>query len=155
MNSNFSRYFRPANSFQRQSLMYNSENPTSEESDYYTSNSGRNDASLRFIIIRHGERMDNTYGAGWTQRAFGYNGQYYPLDGNMPSTLPYRMNWYDYEIDTPLTANGFKQSWNVGNTLARYNLPVVACYASPAIRSIQTADQILAGMGRKGMNNNF
>jgi broad specificity phosphatase PhoE len=130
--------------------MYNSDYLTSEESGYYRSYGGRNDAALRFIIIRHGERVDATYGAGWTQRAFSYNGQYYPFDGNMPLALPYRMNTLDYEIDTPLTANGLQQSWNVGDSLARHNLPVVACYASPAIRSIQTADQILNGMGRKG-----
>jgi hypothetical protein len=149
MYSKFSGYFRPRSVRSRSSL-YNSENLTSEESDYYGSNSGRNDAALRFIIIRHGERVDLTYGAGWIQRAFNYTGQYYPFDGNMPPTLPYRMNMLDYEIDTPLTSNGLKQSWNVGNTLARYNLPIVACYASPAVRSIQTADQILGGLGRKG-----
>jgi hypothetical protein len=130
--------------------MYNSGYLTSEESDYYGNNGGRNDAALRFIIIRHGERLDLAHGPGWTRHAFNYNGQYYPLHSNMPPSLPYRMNWLDYERDTPLTANGLKQSWNVGNTLAVHNLPVIACYASPALRSIQTADRILAGMGRKG-----
>ena len=95
--------------------------------------------------------MDVTYGPGWTQRVFNYTGQYVPYDGNMPPALPYRVNVFDYEVDTPLTMNGLKQSWNVGNTLARNDLPVVACYASPAIRRIQTADQILNGMGRRGM----
>lgn len=131
--------------------MYNSDYLTSEESDYYGSRYARNHAPLRLIIIRHGERMDVTYGPGWTQRAFAYTGQYVPYDGNMAPALPYRMNALDYEVDTPLTANGLNQSWNVGNTLAKNDLPVVACYASPAIRSIQTADQILNGMGRKGM----
>ena len=68
----------------------------------------------------------------------------------MPPSLPYRTNWQDYDVDTPLTANGLKQAWNVGNVLAKYNLPVTACYTSPAFRSIQTADQILDGMGRRG-----
>jgi ubiquitin-associated SH3 domain-containing protein len=130
--------------------MFAGGNITSEESDYYHSNHGRNDATLRFIIIRHAERVDLTYGRGWTQKTFNYAGQYYPTDGNMPSALPMRVNWLDYEIDTPLTANGLRQSWNVGNNLASHNVPVVACYSSPAIRSIQTADQILGGMGRKG-----
>jgi hypothetical protein len=155
MYSKFSGYFRPSRSLQRQSSMYNTEYLTSEESDYYGSNSRRNDAALRFVIIRHGERVDLTHGPGWTQRAFNYFGQYYPTDANMPPTLPLRMNWLDYEIDTPLTANGLRQSWNVGTTLATHNLPIIACYSSPAIRSIQTADQILAGMGRKGKYNHF
>ncbi|CAF0895705.1 unnamed protein product [Rotaria sp. Silwood1] len=124
------------------------------ESDYYNSSHGSgNEGSeppLRFIIIRHGERVDVMYGAGWTQRAFDRAGRYYPFDANMPPSLPHRANWLDYDVDTPLTANGLAQSWNVGNVLARYNLPVTACYSSPAFRSIQTADGILEGMGRKG-----
>ena len=108
------------------------------------------DVPLRFIVIRHGERIDVTYGAGWTKHAFNYSGQYYPFADNMPPALPYRTNWQDYDVDTPLTANGLKQSWNVGNVLAKYNLPVTACYTSPAFRSIQTADRILDGMGRRG-----
>ena len=126
-----------------------------EESDQnssgYGSSSDANDPPLRFIIIRHGERIDVVYGAGWTQRAFNSSGQYYPFDGNLPPALPFRTNWQDYDIDTPLTVKGLSQSWNVGHVLARYNLPVTACYSSPAFRSIQTADRILEGMGRKGL----
>ncbi|CAF1245305.1 unnamed protein product [Adineta ricciae] len=150
MHSKLSEYFRPSRSYHHQQqqpsppTMHYNGYLTSEESNYYG-----NDPLLRFIIIRHGERMDNTYGHGWTQHVFNYHGQYYPVDGNMPPALPMRSNWIDYEADTPLTRNGLQQSWNVGNTLAKYNTPVVACYSSPAIRSVQTADQILGGMGRK------
>ncbi len=150
MYSKFSGYFRPSRSRRHPSSMYNSENLTSEDSDYYSTNGYRNDVALRLIIIRHAERVDLTHGAGWTQRAFSYTGQYYPFDSNMPPSLPFRANWLDYEVDTPLTLNGLNQAWNVGNTLATYNLPIVACYSSPAIRCIQTADQILGAMGRKG-----
>ncbi|CAF3200941.1 unnamed protein product [Rotaria sp. Silwood2] len=129
--------------------MYNNAYLTSNESGYYSSTGDRNDEILRFIIIRHGERVDNTYGVGWTRYAFNSAGQYYTFHANMPSALPFRVNWLDYEIDTPLTLNGLQQSWNVGNVLGRQNVPVVACYSSPAFRCIQTADQILAGMGRK------
>jgi hypothetical protein len=133
---------------------YDGEDVASEESDYYnSSNASGNDGSespLRFIIIRHGERVDVMFGAGWTQRAFDAAGHYHSFDTNMPPSLPYRANWQDYDVDTPLTTTGLSQSWNVGNVLARYNLPVTACYSSPAFRSIQTADRILEGMGRKG-----
>jgi hypothetical protein len=122
-----------------------------DESDYYASGSETSDLPLRFIIIRHAERVDVMYGAGWTQKAFDKNGQYYQFDSNMPPSVPPRVNWIDYDVDTPLTAKGLLQAWNVGNVLARYNLPVTACYSSPAFRSIQTADRILEGMGRKGM----
>lgn len=125
-----------------------------DESDYYSSSHGSSseasDAPLRFIIIRHGERVDVVYGPGWTKRAFNAAGQYIPIDANMPPALPLRSNLLDYDVDTPLTNKGLSQSWNVGNALARYNLPVTACYSSPAFRSIQTADRILEGMGRKG-----
>ena len=125
-----------------------------DESGYYSSSQASNsefsDAPLRFIIIRHGERVDVMFGGGWTKRAFNQAGQYYPFDPNMPPSLPPRAHWEDYDVDTPLTAKGLSQSWNVGNVLARYNLPVTACYSSPAFRSIQTADRILKGMGSKG-----
>jgi len=138
----------------RATAKYDTEEGINDESGYYSSSyasgSETSDAPLRFIVIRHGERVDVVYGAGWTQKAFDQAGHYYPFDSNMPSSLPHRINWIDYDVDTPLTAKGLSQSWNVGNVLARYNLPVTACYSSPAFRSIQTADRILEGMGRKG-----
>jgi hypothetical protein len=138
----------------REIAKYDIDEGINDESGYYSSSyaSGNetSDVPLRFIIIRHGERVDVMFGAGWTQRAFDQVGNYYPFDPNMPPALPPRRNWLDYDVDTPLTTKGLSQSWNVGNVLARYNLPVTACYSSPAFRSIQTADLILEGMGRKG-----
>ena len=135
---------------------YEMDEGTNDESGYYSSSyasgSEVGDAPLRFIIIRHGERVDVMFGAGWTQRAFDQMGNYYPFDSNMPPSLAPRRNWIDYDVDTPLTAKGLSQSWNVGSVLAKYNLPVTACYSSPAFRSIQTADRILEGMGRKGID---
>ncbi|CAF3413599.1 unnamed protein product [Rotaria socialis] len=142
-------YYQAPRSLHRQSLLYNNGYLASEDSDYYSSTSGRKDTRLRFIIIRHGERVDNNYGPGWTQHAFNYTGQYYPFDANMPPSLPFRLNWLDYETDAPLTLRGLQQSWNVGNAFAQQNIPIAACYSSPAIRCIQTADQILGGMNRK------
>lgn len=121
-----------------------------DESDYSSSASAASDVPLRFIVIRHGERVDVTFGGGWTKYAFNSAGQYFAFAPNMPPSLPYRANCFDFDVDTPLTANGLKQSWNVGSVLANYQLPVTACYSSPAFRSIQTANGILEGMGRKG-----
>lgn len=152
-----SAIFDPTNFFfsrKRGAAKFDTDEYMNDESGYcsssYGSGNDTSDAPLRFIIIRHGERVDVMYGAGWTQRAFDYAGHYYPFDSNMPPSLPHRAKWIDYDVDTPLTAKGLSQSWNVGNVLARYNLPVTACYSSPAFRSIQTADRILEGMGRKG-----
>ena len=129
--------------------MLNGANFVSEESDYFSSANDGSRAPLRFVIIRHGERVDISYGRGWTRYAFDQLGRYYPFAENMPPSLPFRANWLDYDVDTPLTAHGLRQSWNVGNVLARNNLPITACYSSPAFRSVQTADRILEGMGRK------
>jgi hypothetical protein len=138
----------------RGTTKYDTDEGVNDESGYnssaYASGSETSDAPLRFIVIRHGERVDVMFGGGWTQRAFDQAGHYYPFDSNMPPSLPHRNKWLDYDVDTPLTTKGLSQSWNVGNVLARYNLPVTACYSSPAFRSIQTSDRILEGMGRKG-----
>lgn len=133
-----------------QSWKYDNDDGMNDESGYYSSANETIEAPIRFIVIRHGERVDVMFGAGWTQRAFDPMGNYYPFDSNMPPSLPPRRNWLDYDVDTPLTTKGLAQSWNVGNVLAKYNLPVTTCYSSPAFRSIQTADRILEGMGRKG-----
>ncbi|CAF1132895.1 unnamed protein product [Adineta steineri] len=155
----FNAYFDPSSFFFGQSRKRGLpkvpvDEEVNEESGYYSSSYGSgsesSDAPLRFIIIRHGERVDVMFGAGWTQKAFDHTGAYHCFDANMPPSLPHRTNWVDYDVDTPLTAKGLSQSWNVGSVLARYNLPVTACYSSPAFRSIQTADRILEGMSRKG-----
>ena len=147
----FNAFLDPTKLFFGQNRKYQTDEGMNDESGYYSpANDTSSDAPLRFIVIRHGERVDVMFGAGWTQRAFDQVGKYYPFDANMPPSLPPRRNWLDYDVDTPLTTKGLAQSWNVGNVLAQFNLPVTTCYSSPAFRSIQTADRILEGMGRKG-----
>ncbi|CAF0863689.1 unnamed protein product [Didymodactylos carnosus] len=98
--------------------------------------------NLRIIITRHGERVDFAVGEGWTNPTNGRS------DPRIPH-LPPRLNYEDWEFDSPLTVNGEAQSLRVGQRLLRTGLPIDYCYSSPAFRSIQTADKILESQGRR------
>jgi hypothetical protein len=145
MFANLSSFLKPSSRSLRRQATFAPSEPA-----YNSSAPNLSDVPLRFIVIRHGERVDVTFGGGWTNYAFNNSGQYFAFAPNMPPSLPYRGNCFDYDVDTPLTADGLKQSWNVGSVLSSYQLPVTACYSSPAFRSVQTANGILEGMGRKG-----
>jgi bisphosphoglycerate-dependent phosphoglycerate mutase len=68
----------------------------------------------------------------------------------MPKTLPHRDNpKYEYTYDPPLTEMGLHQAKLTGEELASQEITIAHCYCSPALRSIQTADKILEGMGIK------
>lgn len=68
----------------------------------------------------------------------------------MPKTLPHRDNpKYEYSYDPPLTEMGLHQAKLTGEELASQEITISHCYCSPALRSIQTADKILEGMGIK------
>lgn len=85
----------------------------------------------------------------WIENAFTYNGAYVRFDYNMPQDLIPRENPYDFEFDPPLTENGLNQAKAHGEELARLGIKIRHMYSSPALRSIQTADKILEGMGLK------
>jgi ubiquitin-associated and SH3 domain-containing protein len=67
----------------------------------------------------------------------------------MPKILPKRDNPNDYDFDTPLTEIGLLQAKLSGEELAKNGIKIKHMYSSPALRSIQTADKILEGMGLK------
>lgn len=67
----------------------------------------------------------------------------------MPKRLIQRDNPFDFEFDPPLTENGLKQARMLGEELAKAGIRLNHMYSSPALRSIQTADKILEGMGLK------
>lgn len=101
------------------------------------------------LIIRHGERVDTYYGPSWIQSSFNRNGEYVRKDSNMPHNLIYRENPYEFEFDPPLTENGLNQAKIHGEELSKTGIRIRHVYSSPALRSIQTADKILEGMGLK------
>lgn len=68
----------------------------------------------------------------------------------MPKTLPLRDNpKFEYLYDPPLTEMGMHQAKLTGEELSSQGITLAYCYSSPALRSIQTADKILEGMGLK------
>ena len=67
----------------------------------------------------------------------------------MPKNMPNREDPNDYEFDPPLTEVGLLQAKLSGEELASKGIKITHVYASPALRSIQTADKILEGMNLK------
>ncbi len=100
---------------------------------------------LRFFFARHGERIDLTFGANWLEEAFDKQGKYRRTNLNMPSMLPIRNSKRDFIGDSPLTEVGKFQARLTGEALGTESYRIHFCYASPAMRCIQTAQQILQG----------
>lgn len=94
----------------------------------------------KIIFLRHGERLDNTFGSLWIQD------EYKQIDLNMPESLPPReiSHW---RIDTPLTVFGELQAQFVGASLKKSGIKFSHVFVSPAYRCLQTANGVLRGMG--------
>ena len=52
-------------------------------------------------------------------------------------------------IDVPLTNRGRIHAFKTGKALLTNGYSADICYTSPSLRCVQSADGILAGMGRK------
>jgi len=102
---------------------------------------------MRFVIIRHGERVDRYFGPNWYKLAFNQYDQYRPYHRNFPPHLPRRSNKRAWALDTPLTASGLNAAKNLGEILASKNFHPNYVYSSPAMRCILTTIQILKGLG--------
>lgn len=100
---------------------------------------------VRFFFARHGERIDLTFGASWLDQAFDKQGKYRRTNLNMPMRLPIRNSKRDFIGDSPLTEVGKFQAKLTGEALGGESYRIHYCYASPALRCIQTAQQILQG----------
>lgn len=57
---------------------------------------------LRFIFIRHGERINQALGPDWFSKAF-HTRKYHAYDKNLPLVLPKRNSHLCFQFDTPLT----------------------------------------------------
>ena len=101
--------------------------------------------NLRFIITRHGERADLRYGEEWMSLIPG-NGV-----NSRISYLTPRPIYQDWELDPPLTTHGEHQAFYTGRKLLQLRFPIDYCFTSPAYRSIQTANKILEGQGRRNI----
>ena len=106
---------------------------------------------LRLIVLRHGERMDKTYGDNWYNDIFGDNPSPAPQmyqNRRLPQGLPQRSPAFHYLLDPPLTREGQQKAYRHGQKLAGQIRQVDYCYTSPASRCVLTADAILKGMNR-------
>ncbi|KAM4889006.1 ubiquitin-associated and SH3 domain-containing protein A [Thomomys bottae] len=96
------------------------------------------------LVVRHGERVDQIFGKSWLQQCSALDGRYHRPDLNFPRSLPRRSNGArDFENDPPLSSCGIFQARLAGDALLDSSLRVVAVFASPALRCVQTAKHIL------------
>lgn len=127
-----------------------------------------NPGLIRLFCIRHGERVDFAFGPTWPESAFDKTGKrllkflsqsfpmistgnYRRINLNMPMTLPRRRNPFrDFIGDSPITEIGASQARLTGEALAANDCFAQYCYSSPSLRCIQTAHNILQGMGLEG-----
>ena len=110
-----------------------------------------NDYDLRFIVFRHGERIDQGVGRDWYDKIFkvddappeAYN---HPL---LPRPLPHRSPSLIYQYDPPLSANGQQAALAKGQQLRQKNIKIDFCFSSPASRCVLTADALLQGLNQR------
>lgn len=100
----------------------------------------------RVIILRHGERVDFTFGTNWIQHSF-EESKYIRKDLNMPEELPTREFIKEWEKDTPLTTMGCHQAHLVGSSLKNSGVKFAAVFVSPSYRCLLTATTVLKAMG--------
>jgi ubiquitin-associated SH3 domain-containing protein len=97
--------------------------------------------------MRHSERLDFVLrNPNWPSEVFA-NGVYSPNRQHLPSVLPLRENPREYLLDTPLTKYGKAHAYHTGEFFRSVGLIPDLIYTSPAMRCVQTADSVLAGLG--------
>jgi len=101
----------------------------------------------RVIVLRHGERVNFTFGENWTEKSFNNSGEYVKTDLNMPESLPERGSSKDWENDSPLTTIGNLQASLVGSSLKRNGVKFTQVFVSPSYRCLQTATAVVEAMG--------
>lgn len=101
----------------------------------------------KLLVVRHAERVDSTFGAGWLDQVFDKaTGAYRRINLNLPKKMVSRKDIKDFLFDPPLTELGLHECKMVGEELAAQGIEIHHVYASPALRCVQTADKILEGL---------
>ncbi|XP_062560946.1 ecdysteroid-phosphate phosphatase isoform X1 [Armigeres subalbatus] len=104
-------------------------------------------AGRRIYVLRHGERIDFTFGT-WIPYCFDQTGSYIRKDLNMPKSLPQRIS-SQWKRDSPLTNMGLYQARLTGDGMKDAGVRIDRVYSSPSFRCIQTTTSILEGLGLK------
>jgi broad specificity phosphatase PhoE len=103
--------------------------------------------SQKLLVVRHAERVDSTFGAGWLDQVFDKTtGIYRRINLNLPKKMVTRRDLKDFLFDPPLTELGLHECKMVGEELRAQGIEIHHIYASPALRCVQTADKILEGL---------
>lgn len=101
----------------------------------------------RIFVIRHGERVDVTFGHAWFFQYFDDNGTYHRRNLNMPKRLPTRNGGPEtFAQDSPITEIGACQARLTGESLFAHGIRITKVFSSPAFRCIQTAEAIMDGL---------
>ncbi|KAI4502165.1 hypothetical protein M0802_002847 [Mischocyttarus mexicanus] len=114
-----------------------------ESIENLTSSSSSEIPARQFLICRHAERVDFTFGE-WIPYCFEAD-SYIRRDLNMPKVVPTR-NIDEFKYDGPITSVGELQARLIGDAIKSSKMQVDAAFASPFLRCVQTLHNILKGL---------